>query len=186
MSAAHKARLRAEALGRRDGLDPETRAKASAAIARHILDLSASFPPGPISIFWPIRSEIDTRPLMQKLKDAGFPVALPRVEGSSLEFRLWQAHVPLISGKFGLSEPSLDAPLTRPSTMLIPLAAFDRSGHRIGYGKGFYDRAIAALNPKRKIGLAFSCQEIEKVPAETHDEQLEMIVTEGGIITPRR
>jgi len=180
MSAAAKAEIRAAALAKRDALSAEDRAAFSAKICQRILDLASSLPAGPVSIFWPIRSEIDTRPLMAGLAALGFAIALPRVEGSSLEFRLWQLGAALSVGKFGLSEPSTSAPLTRPATMLIPLAAFDTDLHRIGYGKGFYDRAIAALNPKRKIGLAFSCQQVRHVPFEGHDERLDRIVTELG------
>ena len=179
---AKKTYLRHEVLARRDAMMPETRALASAKIAQHIMGLAKDFPRGPISLFWPIRSEIDTRPLMQALREAGHDLVLPRVEGSSLEFRIWHHNAPLVSGKFGLSEPGLDAPLVRPATMLVPLAAFDAHGHRIGYGKGFYDRAIAALNPKRKIGLAFACQRIDNVPSEPHDERLDSIVTEAEIL----
>ena len=136
MSAAAKAEIRAAALAKRDALSAEDRAAFSAKICQRILDLAASLPAGPVSIFWPIRSEIDTRPLMSGLAALGFPVALPRVEGSSLEFRLWQSGAALSVGKFGLSEPLTSAPLTRPATMLIPLAAFDTDLHRIGYGKG--------------------------------------------------
>lgn len=182
MIADEKAAIRAVALARRDALSLEERAAFSQRIAERVLALSIGFPAGPISIFWPIRSEIDTKPLMRALREAGFFVALPRVEGSALEFRHWREDIPLISGKFGLSEPDVSAPLTRPATMLIPLAAFDRFGNRIGYGKGFYDRAIAALNPKRKIGLAFACQQVESVPTEKHDERLDEIITENAIL----
>ena len=179
-----KAFFRAKALAARSALSADIRAALSAKIAQFVMTLATDFPQGPVSLFWPIRSEIDTRPLMTLLREAGFALALPRVEGSSLEFRLWDGTAPLVSGAFGLFEPALDAPLCRPATMLIPLAAFDRAGHRIGYGKGFYDRAIAALNPKCKIGLAFSVQEIAAVPFEGHDERLDRIITENGMIVP--
>ena len=186
MNMANKARLRASALAKREALSAEERAACSARIMAHVLKKAAHFPVGPISVFWPIRSEIDTRPLMVALRAAGQTEVLPRVEGDVLEFRLWHATTKLASGPFGLCEPGLDAPLIRPLTMLIPLAAFDRRGHRIGYGKGFYDRAIAALNPALKIGLAFSCQEIEAVPNEGHDEILDNIITENGVIESGR
>ena len=176
--------FRAKALAARDALSASQRAAASMKITQQVMDMAGDLPQGPISLFWPIRSEVDTKPLMSLLQKAGFLIALPRMEGSSLEFRLWDGTVPLVSGAFSLSEPSLDSPLSRPVTMLIPLAAFDRSGHRIGYGKGFYDRAIAALNPRRKIGLAFSVQEIAAVPFEAHDEKLDGIITENGLIVP--
>jgi len=176
--------FRAKALAARNSLSAETRATFSRKIAQYVMDISVDFPEGPVSLFWPIRSEIDTRPLMARLREVGFTLLLPRVEGSSLEFRLWDGVSALVEGQFGLLEPAIDAPLRRPATMLIPLAAFDRSGHRIGYGKGFYDRAIAALNPECKIGLAFSVQEIAAVPFEGHDEKLDRIVTEQGVIVP--
>ena len=75
-----------------------------------------------------------------------------------------------------------------PAILLVPLAAFDRRGHRIGYGRGYYDRAIAALKQAghrpQLIGLAFACQEVSRVPAEAHDEPLDGIATEGGLIRP--
>jgi 5-formyltetrahydrofolate cyclo-ligase len=67
----------------------------------------------------------------------------------------------------------------------VPLAAFDRRGHRIGYGKGFYDRALANLPHATTIGLAFATQEIDHVPDEAHDRALDFVVTEREIITTR-
>ena len=69
--------------------------------------------------------------------------------------------------------------------MLVPLAAFDRRGHRIGYGAGHYDRAIAKLHDKgmrpRLIGVAFDCQEVPLVPDEWHDVMLSDVLTESGL-----
>ena len=72
-----------------------------------------------------------------------------------------------------------------PKALLVPLAAFDRRGGRIGYGKGHFDRAIAALeeqHPILTIGLAYAVQEIEQVPVEPHDRLLDMVVTESELI----
>jgi 5-formyltetrahydrofolate cyclo-ligase len=72
-----------------------------------------------------------------------------------------------------------------PAVMLVPLSAFDGRGHRIGYGAGHYDRAIARLIDKgvapRLIGLGFSCQEVDSVPAEPHDRPLDAILTEDSL-----
>ena len=86
-----KAFFRAKALAARNALSADTRAVFSAKIAQCVMTLATDFPQGPVSLFWPIRSEIDTRPLMTLLREAGFALALPRVDGSSLDFRLWDA-----------------------------------------------------------------------------------------------
>ncbi|MBV9054939.1 MAG: 5-formyltetrahydrofolate cyclo-ligase, partial [Hyphomicrobiales bacterium] len=89
---------------------------------------------------------------------------------------------------FGLSQPFAEAALADPDIMLVPLAAFDRDCGRIGYGKGYYDGAIWRQKekgkPPRTLGLAFACQEVEKVPLEPHDQRLEAILTERELIRP--
>jgi 5-formyltetrahydrofolate cyclo-ligase len=86
---------------------------------------------------------------------------------------------------FGTSGPGRDAAVLDPQLMLVPLAAFDAAGNRIGYGAGHYDRAIARLHARgmfpRLIGLAFDCQRVETVPAEPHDAPLGEILTESGL-----
>ncbi|MFL5156503.1 MAG: 5-formyltetrahydrofolate cyclo-ligase, partial [Microvirga sp.] len=80
-----------------------------------------------------------------------------------------------------------DAPECFPVALLVPLAAFDRQGHRVGYGKGHVDRSIAALSethPVLTIGLAYAAQEIARAPAEAHDRRLDLIVTEAEVIAP--
>jgi 5-formyltetrahydrofolate cyclo-ligase len=183
--ASDKAALRASALARRDGLGPAVRAQASEAVARRASPLLPR-PGGPLGGFWPIRSEIDPRPLMRLAAGAGHPLALPRVTKEGLVFHAWDPDVPLVGGKFGLSEPAPDAPVVDPSALIVPLAAFDRRGHRIGYGAGYYDRAIERLSaggrPLATIGVAFAVQEIDRVPDASHDRALDWIVTEAEVI----
>ena len=73
-----------------------------------------------------------------------------------------------------------------PDLMLVPMAAFDRLGHRIGYGGGYYDRAISRLHAKgrrpRLIGVAFDCQQVDVIPAEDHDVALDAVLTESGLL----
>jgi 5-formyltetrahydrofolate cyclo-ligase len=91
----------------------------------------------------------------------------------------------LIKGGFGVREPGPDAPQCFPKALLVPIAAFDRRGHRVGYGKGHFDRSIAELtrhHPVLTIGLAYGIQEIERVPAEAHDRRLDVVVTEAETI----
>ena len=189
MSSSEKDRLRAEALAKRDALAKDERAAAADLIATQILAFQREIGQGPLSGFWPIRSEVDPRPAMIQFAERGVALALPVVTGAELVFRLWRPGEELARGPFGLSEPFADAPSLDPIAMLVPLAAFDRRGHRIGYGAGFYDRAIARLAPKKRpftIGIAFAVQEIAAVPDEVHDQPLDRIVTERETIIPSR
>ncbi|MFH6785780.1 MULTISPECIES: 5-formyltetrahydrofolate cyclo-ligase [Methylobacterium] len=180
-----KATLRKAALARRDGLAVEARAAASRRIAEIVLDLPEIAAAEVVSAYWPIRSEVDVRPLLTALRARGQAVALPQVTPDGLVFRLAAEGDSLAAGGFGLSEPGPGAPVVDPRALLVPLAAFDRRGHRIGYGKGYYDRALARLDaPARAlaIGIAFSAQEIPRVPDGPHDRPLDGIVTEAGLI----
>jgi 5-formyltetrahydrofolate cyclo-ligase len=131
----------------------------------------------------PIRSEIDPVPLMRTLAAQGARLALPAVmaRGKSLAFRAWSPGDKLLLGPLGILEPSPGAAELVPDIMLVPLAAFDRSGHRIGYGAGHYDFTLAHLRKVKAIaaiGLAFVAQEIPDVPAAAHDVRLDLVLTE--------
>ena len=119
------------------------------------------------------------------LGEAGGQMALPAVAGQGmvLIFRGWRSGDPLESGPFGTAHPPARAPLVEPDTLLLPLVAFDRTGNRLGYGAGYYDRTVGALRRQRKmlvIGIAYDEQEVPEVPAAPHDQRLD------GIITDRR
>ncbi|WP_213741251.1 5-formyltetrahydrofolate cyclo-ligase [Bradyrhizobium sp. dw_411] len=177
-----KSELRTAALAAREALSPEQRASAAEAIAARKLPLEIT--PGTIvSGYSPIRSEIDPVPLMRKLAERGAQLALPAVmaRGKSLAFRAWSPSDRLMLGPLGILEPSPAATELIPDIMLVPLAAFDRLGHRIGYGAGHYDFTLAHLRkvkPVTAIGLAFAAQEIEAVPALSHDVALDYVLTE--------
>jgi 5-formyltetrahydrofolate cyclo-ligase len=184
--ATTKAALRTATLARRDALDPRHRQAAATALAAHALqggDVNNRIVAG----FWPIRSEIDTRPLMQALAARGAVLALPCVVSRTdpLMFRAFTFDTPLEARPFGLFEPPADHTAVIPDIVLVPLAAFDRRGYRIGYGAGHYDRTFTALEgiarPQR-IGLGFALQELPEVPAEPHDVPLDAIWTEEGVI----
>ena len=88
--------------------------------------------------------------------------------------RAWTIGDPLKAGQWGIREPTPEAAEVAPDILIVPLAAFDRAGHRIGYGAGYYDMTINALRAKKKvvaIGVAFAAQEIAKVPATERDER---------------
>ena len=187
---AQKANLRAAALAARDALSPEQRAAAAAAVAGRGLPFPISRG-AVVSGYSPIRSEIDPIPLMRTLAAQGAQLALPSItaRGQSLAFRAWSANDRLLLGPLGILEPSPAAAEIIPEIMLVPLAAFDRAGHRIGYGAGYYDLTIAALRARQPvvaIGLAFAAQEIAAVPATPHDAPLDLVLTEREVIDLRR
>ncbi|HZH08734.1 MAG TPA: 5-formyltetrahydrofolate cyclo-ligase [Microvirga sp.] len=183
--AVLKEQLRQEALARRDGLDKAFREEAARAITAQALALSDLVDVTPVGGYWPIRSEVDPRPLMEALLERGQDVALSQILHPHLSWRLWQPGDVLVKGGFGVREPGPDAPEVFPKCLIVPLVAFDRRGGRIGYGKGHFDRAIAALeaqHPTLTIGLAYAVQEIEQVPVEEHDRLLDVIITETELI----
>jgi len=102
-----------------------------------------------------------------------------------LKFRAWSFDDPLQRGPLGILEPPPDATEIIPDILLVPLAAFDRSGHRIGYGAGYYDRTLAQLRAARTVialGLGFAAQEIPIVSASAHDARLDLVLTENETI----
>ncbi len=143
---------------------------------------------GPIvSAYWPIGSEIDPFPLLQRLKTtANADICLPRVEDDgSMTFRAWAPGDALEDRPFGLKEPSEDTTIVTPTLVLTPLLGFDRKGNRLGYGKGHYDRALSHLRDQGRVfvcGLAFFGQEVDDIPSEAHDVPLDWVMTERGSI----
>jgi 5-formyltetrahydrofolate cyclo-ligase len=184
-----KATLRREALARRDALPADLRAAAAQAIA--LRPFPVVVPPGAIvSGFMPMKSEINPIPLMRKLSDAGGKLALPVVagKGKPLIMRAFALGEPLASGVWGIREPKPDAPQVFPDILLVPLLAFDRRGHRIGYGAGYYDMTITALRAQKTIvavGIAFVAQEIAEVPSTPRDARLDLVLTDRELIDCR-
>jgi 5-formyltetrahydrofolate cyclo-ligase len=184
-----KAALRAVVLARRDALPAAERQAAAEAIARRAFPLNVAS--GTIVAgFMPMKSEINPLPLMRKLADAGAQLALPAIagRGKPLIMRTWAFGALLKSGQWGIREPTADAAEVAPDILIVPLAAFDRTGHRIGYGAGYYDMTIRSLRARKKalaIGIGFAVQEIGEVPATERDERLDLVLTEREVIDLR-
>ncbi|HYD29721.1 MAG TPA: 5-formyltetrahydrofolate cyclo-ligase [Azospirillaceae bacterium] len=139
--------------------------------------------------YWPMGTEADVRPLLLSLHQAGHTCALPVVaeRGRPLSFRAWAPETKLVKAAFGVREPEATAPEVRPSVLLVPLLSFDRAGHRLGYGGGFYDRTIQALRTgggALTVGVGFAAQEVTAVPRDDHDQVLDWIVTEAYALQP--
>jgi 5-formyltetrahydrofolate cyclo-ligase len=181
-----KAALRPAAVARRDALPPAERMGAALAIAERGLPVEVT-PGTVVSGFSPLKSEISPLPLLRRLADAGASLALPVVigRGQPLVMRAWSFGAPLVSGVWGIREPPADAPELNPDILIVPLLAFDRRGHRIGYGAGYYDMTIArlrAMKPVTAIGIAFGSQEIAAVPTTPRDARLDLVLTERETI----
>jgi 5-formyltetrahydrofolate cyclo-ligase len=119
---------------------------------------------------------------LERLVELGCHIAYPRVtaKGHPLEFHSVPDGEVLAPGAFGIHEPLNSWPGARPDILLVPLLAFDGSGHRLGYGGGFYDRTLALLNVPA-IGIAYAGQEAASLPRDGHDRTLDMVLTEQGI-----
>jgi len=177
-----KTALRVLSRDRRDARGPRLGDAASGALARHALDDVPIRHGVAISGFWPMASEMDPRPLMTALIARGHRLCLPVVEGrdAALIFRAWTPGDALVEAVFGTRVPAADQELITPAAVLVPLLAFDRAGHRLGYGGGYYDRTLAALSDPLAIGIAYGFQEADEVPHDAHDQRLDWVVTELG------
>ena len=144
-----KSLLRAEYIARRQALDPEIareHAKHIAAQALKCVPEDAQVAAG----YVPVLGEVDILPLLMMLETRRVAVALPCVEekATPLVFRAWRPGETLRRGSCSVAEPECSAKVLIPDVLLVPLVAFDRRGHRLGYGGGFYDRTIMALRGK--------------------------------------
>jgi 5-formyltetrahydrofolate cyclo-ligase len=176
--------FRRSAAAVRAAIPADFRAAAALDLAQHGLALLADRALRSVAGYWPIRSEIDPRPLMSAL---GLLSALPIIDGPGLplRFRTWRPGDPVQPGRLGTSEPGPDAAELVPDLVLVPLLAFDRRRHRLGYGAGFYDRTLAALRangPVLAVGVAFAAQEVPDVPIDSWDEPLDLVLTEQGVV----
>ncbi len=172
--------------GRRSGLDAETRRQHSAAACRNALQLVPRQATC-IAGYMAVRDELNPEMLLDLLHLRGVSVGLPVVHAANkpLQFRQWKPQDLMDTGLHGIAQPRPSAPLVEPTILFLPLVAFDRSGGRLGYGAGFYDRTLVKLRAARAIsviGLAFSCQEVPQIPLDPHDQSLDAIVTEKGVI----
>ncbi len=148
--------------------------------------------PRNIAAFWPMEDEPQLQPLLRQwVEQEAYQVSLPVVVGadSPLEFKLWEPDAPMQEGAYGIQEPLGDsAPL--PDIILVPTLGYTRQGDRVGYGKGYYDRTLAALkaqkHPYTSIGIAWATGDLsnEKHIPAPHDVKLDAILTDKGWAVP--
>ncbi|MCP2680652.1 5-formyltetrahydrofolate cyclo-ligase [Maricaulaceae bacterium NA33B04] len=133
----------------------------------------------------PIGDEIDPTPLLETFHCEQARLALPMIEAKSepLSFRAFSPGDELEAGAFGVKAPLAKTAVLKPSLVLVPLLAFDETGHRLGYGGGFYDRTLSALRkdgPVVAVGLAFEAQKVRRVPTGRHDQILDWVITDDN------
>jgi 5-formyltetrahydrofolate cyclo-ligase len=168
----HMKEIRSEAAAR----DPDAAEKLA---ARFPLKLFQRYGPA-VSGYLAIGEELDPAPLLARLAGQGARIVLPRVESDGAMTFRDASHVTLEKGPYGLTQPSAAAEIVRPNLVLTPLLAFDARGRRLGYGKGHYDRAIAALRSTGRVfylGLAYAQQQVDVIPVDRHDLLLDWVET---------
>ena len=153
--------------------------------AGRLSEVLAGYRGVPLAGYVPIRTEIDPLPAMAEAAAHG-PVGVPviRSAGQPLVFSQWDPDCAMDDGPFGASVPETERLIT-PELLIVPLVAFSRSGGRLGYGGGFYDRTLEKLRaarPTLAIGFAYAAQEAADLPLEPTDQSLDMIVTEHDVI----
>jgi 5-formyltetrahydrofolate cyclo-ligase len=180
----YKTGLRSEARARRAEL-ARAHPNFTRALAEHVnaLKIGAG---SVVGAYVAARDEADPRLLLEKLIAKDCAIALPRVvaRDEPLAFHRWNPGDTLEKGAFGILEPAKDSPLAFPHILLVPLLAFDARGRRLGYGGGFYDRTLDFLRANSTvlaIGVAYAGQEVADLPRESHDHQLDSVLTEHGV-----
>ena len=172
--------LRAEALRRRAAYRPELNDGQNAAI-RFFKDIN----PDPYAIiagYWPKENEFDIRPLLEMALAKNHICGLPVVqkESRALTFAKWKQTMTLEKGAYGILEPAIKEWL-EPDIIIVPLLAFDRRGHRLGYGGGYYDATLTFLRAKKTtlvVGVGYDAQENAlDIPNNEHDQKLDWILT---------
>jgi len=179
-----KRALRREVRARRDALPPEERERLGQAVARNLLTLPEVRQASTVMAFSSFGSEVDTRPIIEQLARDGRRVVLPRVEGRTIVPVGYRSGDPVKPSSFGALEPAGGDPV-RPEeidVVIVPGLAFDRRGHRVGYGGGFYDRFLGRLRPDAlTVGICFSVQVVDEVPNGRGDRPVDLVVTEEGL-----
>ena len=182
-----KKRLREKATSIREEISNEAAAKAADTIATRFFRTWSPGRSKVIAGFWPIKSEINIRPLIENLYRAGCDIVLPEVVAPSkvLLFRKWTPGAQMTKGSYKTSVLTANAAVLEPDWILVPLLAFDRERFRLGYGGGYYDATLSQLAKKREIftiGVAYDIQKFDAVPKGSSDFQLDAVLTEKRII----
>lgn len=185
-SAASRAALRREKIAARLAMPAAAHREASARALDHLATLLKPRPPGTIAFCWPIRAEVDCRPVIAELLAAGWQAAMPTVESvaAPMRFLAWAPDMLMREDPHGIPVPAHAFPAV-PDVLLLPLVAFDAAGYRLGYGGGYFDRTLAVCVPRPlTIGVGFAAAAVASIAPAPHDIPLDFIVTELGVLHP--
>lgn len=184
---------RANLRGARDALSVADRQEIGRALSEHlraVLQEKFNGARGKVlSCYWPIKGEPDLRQLMAELHTSGVLIALPIVEvkAAPLVFRRWTPETQMVRGDWNIPVPPPEAERVIPDITLAPMIGWTMDCYRLGYGGGYFDRTLAALDPRpASIGIALSLAQIETIYPQPHDIPLDMILTEAGLMAERR
>lgn len=174
---------------RRSALSDVEVIEKSSRISKNLSSLDSYKHSKSIALYSPILNEVRTRSIFYEALGFEKEVYFPRVNGSSLDFHRIHNLEQLKVGKFGVLEPQshlFKADIEQIDLFIVPGLAFDNSGNRVGYGKGYYDGALRNIPEINKVGLCYSFQILDSVPADKNDQKVGTIVTEQGIVFSRR
>lgn len=180
-----RAVLRREKIAARLALDPAAHRQASARILELLGAFLAARPAGTLGFCWPIRAEVDCRPLVDRLRADGWQISMPTVvqTDAPMEFRVWWPDAPMQADPYGIPVPDTD-PAPVPDVLLVPLVACDAAGYRLGYGGGYFDRTLAACTRRPlTIGVGFELCRVDSIHPGGHDIPLDASVTELSLKT---
>lgn len=185
-----KRAVRHRLLAARDAMSPADRERASSRIVERVLSFPEVEGASTVMVFWSFGSEVDIAPLVEALHARGVRVALPRIVEGDMEPHTYAPGDAVTETSFGAKEPSAGEALD-PSTIdvvVTPAVGFDRSGRRVGYGGGFYDRFFTRTRQDTvRIGIGFDLQLVEgDLPGGHFDLGLDGVVTESGVVRFRR
>jgi 5-formyltetrahydrofolate cyclo-ligase len=178
-----KNEVRSVLLQRRNSMTPSQRENADSEICRKVISYMENKPKDICLLYYPLGVEVDIRPVIDWALAQRKIVGLPKVTGDDMAFyRITDVERDLAKGTFGIMEPITNAliiPDGQNSLCAVPGVGFDLMGHRLGRGKGYYDRFLTKYLPE-KIGIAYHCQLWDKLPVEPHDVVMDQVITEWG------
>ncbi len=188
-----KQALRADALRKRRAIDPEELAALSSLVEGNLLSLKEYKEARLLISYCAKNDEVQTRPIIERALAEGKRVAVvvTDVRSKTLSFsEINSFEGELAPGAFGILEPRRGSlrpiPISQADLILVPLVAWDEKGRRLGYGAGYFDRALAGVRGLTKVGLALESQRLDRIPETRHDVPLDVIVTEKRVVRPAR
>lgn len=174
---------RQQILAARSALPAEQRQRIQAACLKFVSDYLAQCEPGIIGTYWPIKGELDCRQLADGLLAAGWTLTVPVINKTSkhLQFARWQPETPMQKGTWNIPVP-VEPEFLQPERFLVPLVGFDRDNYRLGYGGGYYDRTLAAIDkPVETVGVGMELGRFDTIYPQAHDIAMDFIITEKGV-----